>query len=354
RRAFELPGDARVRRADFFVAADAPALANLNHGNYQVWINGKTKDAWKSSRTVQCPAYLDVKEALKQGPNLIALECGFGSSKAAIGLLAVELEGGRTVETATDASWKALVAPKKELSAGWQQPTADESAWKAAREVARLGEGPWPDDSPYKKIDKLVPAPLFRKRFHIGKPVLRARVYATAAGVYELFLNGQRVGDQVLAPGWTDYTKRILYQTYDVTEMLKLGPNAIGAMVGDGWFSGNTGLWKVDNNAYGYEKALLCQLRVDYVDGTSVIVSTDDSWRAATGPIRWADLFMGEVYDARQEIPGWSRADFDDSKWVEAVRTHPDVGRLDPQSHPPIPQINELRPHRPTQPTPPF
>src|SRR5262245_7491093 len=352
RRTFELPADARVRRADFFVAADAPGQANLNHGNYQVWVNGKSKDAWKSSRTVQCPAFLDVREALKPGTNLIASESGYGSSKAAIGLLSIELEGGRIIEIATDSSWKALAAPDKELSPGWQQPGADESVWNAAREVARLGEGPWPDDSPYKKIDKLVPAPLFRKQFLIGKQVLRARVYATAAGVYELYLNGHRVGDQVLAPGWTDYTKRILYQTYDITEMLKPGPNAIGAMVGDGWFSGNNGLWKVDNNAYGYEKALLCQLRVDYADGTSEMLGTDDSWRAATGPIRWADLFMGEVYDARHEIPGWSRADFDDSKWVEAVRTHPDVGRLEPQSDPPIRKIEELRTRRLTEPRP--
>src|SRR5260370_6628807 len=237
RRTFELPTDARVRRADFLVAADAPAQANLNHGNYRVWVNGKSKDAWKSGGTVQCPAYLDVKDALRPGANLIALASGYGSGKAVIGLLSVEIEGGKTMEIATDGSWKTMVAPDKELGSGWEQPAADESAWKAAREVARFGGGPWPDDSQYKKIDKLVPAALLRKRFQISKPVLQARVYATAAGVYELYLNGQKVGDQVLAPGWTDYTKRILYQTYDVTSMLKAGPNTIGAMVGDGWFS---------------------------------------------------------------------------------------------------------------------
>ena len=352
RRSFELPADARIKRADFFVAADAPTQPNLNHGNYQIWVNGKSKDAWRSSRTVQCPAYLDVREALKPGANLIAVESGYGSEKAVIGLLRIDLGSGKTIEIPTDPTWKALVAPDKELSEGWQQPGADESVWKPAREVAQFGGGPWPDDSPYKKIDKLVPAPLFRKRFQINKAITRARVYVTAAGVYELYLNGQRVGDEVLAPGWTDYGKHILYQTYDVTGMLKPGPNAIGAMVGDGWFSGNNGLWKVDNNAYGYEKALLCQLQVDYGDGSSESIVTDGSWRAATGPIRWTDLFMGEVYDAREEVAGWSRADFDDSKWAEASRTHPDVGKLEPQTDPPIRKIDELKTRRLTEPKP--
>ena len=352
RRAFELPSNVPVRRAELLVAADAPAQATLNHGNYQVWVNGKTKDAWKSGRTVQCPSFLDVKDALKPGANWIAMESGYALDKAVIGLLSVEMLGGSTIEIATDASWKALVELDKELNSGWEQPGADESGWRSARQVARLGGGPWPDDSPYKKIDKLVPAPLLRKRFEINKAVLQARIYATAAGVYELYLNGQRVGDQVLAPGWTDYPTRILYQTYDVTSMLKAGPNVLGAIVGDGWFSGNNGLWKVNDNAYGYDKALLCQLQVDYDDGSSEIMATDGSWRCSTGPIRWTDLFMGEIYDARAEIRGWNRGDFDDSTWIPAVRTNVRVGRLEPQSDPPIRQIEELRTRRLTEPRP--
>jgi hypothetical protein len=351
RRAFELPPDVPVRRADFFVAADAPAGPSFNRGNYQVWVNGKTKDAWKSGSTVQCPSYLDVKDALKSGANLIALESGYAPGKAVIGLLSVEMEGGKKIEIATDATWQALIALDKELGTGWQE-SGGEFAWQAARELARFGGGPWPDDSPYKKIDKLVPAPLFRKRFQVNKAVLQARIYATAAGVYELYLNGQRIGDQVLAPGWTDYTRRILYQTYDVTAMLKAGPNALCAIVGDGWFSGNNGLWKVNDNAYGYDKALLCQLQVDYDDGTSETIGTDGSWRGDTGPIRWTDLFMGEIYDARQEIPGWNRADFDDSNWTAASITKPDVGRLEPQTDPPIRKIEELRSRRLTEPRP--
>ena len=167
----------------------------------------------------------------------------------------------------------------------------------------------------------LAPSPYLRREFPLDKPVRRARMYATARGVYELYINGNRVGDDVLAPGWTDYDRRIQYQTYDVTPLLAEGQNALGAVLGDGWFAGFFGFDPKHRGAlYGPRPQLLAQLDVEYEDGTTESLATDGSWRCSTGPILFSDLLMGESYDARREMPGWTEPGFDDSGWygVEA------------------------------------
>ncbi len=162
----------------------------------------------------------------------------------------------------------------------------------------------------------LAPSPYLRKEFPLDKPVRRARMYATARGVYELYVNGSRVGNDVLAPGWTDYDRRIQYQTYDVTPLLAEGPNALGAVLGDGWFAGFFGFDPKHRGAlYGARPQLLAQLDVEYEDGTTESLATDGSWRSSAGPILYSDLLMGESYDARREMPGWTEPDFDDSGW---------------------------------------
>jgi alpha-L-rhamnosidase len=150
----------------------------------------------------------------------------------------------------------------------------------------------------------------------LDRPVRRARLYATARGVYELHLNGSRVGDDVLAPGWTDYDRRVQYQTYDATALRVEGLNAIGAVLGDGWYSGYFGFDPKHRGAlYGPRPQLLTQLNVEYDDGSQESLATDGSWRCSTGPILFSDLLMGESYDARNEMPGWSHPGFDDSAW---------------------------------------
>ena len=167
----------------------------------------------------------------------------------------------------------------------------------------------------------LAPSPYLRKEVSLDRSVRRARLYATARGVYELSINGMRVGEDVLAPGWTDYDKRIQYQTYDITPLLADGPNALGAVLGDGWFSGFVGFDPKHRGAlYGARPQLLAQLDVEYEDGSRESVATDGSWRCSTGPVLFSDLLMGESYDARKEMPGWDEPGFDDSVWygVEA------------------------------------
>jgi alpha-L-rhamnosidase len=152
------------------------------------------------------------------------------------------------------------------------------------------------------------PVPFLRKEVSLrGKPV-RARLYATAAGVYEFRINGHKVGDDFFAPGWTDYRKRLQYQAYDVTDMLTGGQNALGAVLGDGWYCGHVE-WR-GRQLYGDRPALLAQLVITYEDGTNETFITDGSWRAAYGPILEADMLMGESYDARREMPGWDMPGF--------------------------------------------
>ncbi|MGC8489305.1 MAG: family 78 glycoside hydrolase catalytic domain, partial [Clostridia bacterium] len=141
-------------------------------------------------------------------------------------------------------------------------------------------------------------------RFCLPAPPLRARLHATAAGVYQPYVNGHRVGGAELAPGWTDYNRRFRYQTYDVTAEVGQGENVLGLLVGDGWYAGYVGFGR-QRAHYGQDPAVWAELHVWLSDGTKVVVATDVDWRTTTGPILYSDLLMGEAYDARRESPGW-------------------------------------------------
>jgi alpha-L-rhamnosidase len=191
-----------------------------------------------------------------------------------------------------------------------------------------------------------VRAPQFPHRFCAG--VCRretdpsARLYATALGLYEFEINGQRVGDYELAPGWTDYNKRVQYQAYDVTECLRQGDNAIGAILGDGWYSGHVE-WR-GRQRYGDRPKLLAQLVVFYEDGSNATIVTDGTWKTTFGPIVEADLIMGESYDARLELGSWSSPAYDDARWlpVDTFR-FPDID-ISPMLGPAVKRIEELKP----------
>jgi alpha-L-rhamnosidase len=192
--------------------------------------------------------------------------------------------------------------------------------------------------------------PYLRKDFALKKPVAKARVYATALGLYELHLNGQRVGDHIFAPDWTAYNKRVRYQVYDVTSLVKTGDNTLAGLVGNGWYSGHIG-----NGAYqawGKIPALFAQLEVTYTDGTTDRIVTDDTWKKHAGPITASDFMLGEDYDARQEVPGWDQPGLDVSGWV-AVSERPEAQRpLDGQIDQPVRQTGERHPQAMTEPKP--
>ncbi len=190
-------------------------------------------------------------------------------------------------------------------------------------------------------------APMLRKAFSTatGKVVKSARVYATSAGIYELYLNGEKVGKDYFNPGWTDYNKRIFYQTFDVTSMVQNGKNAMGAMLGKGWYCGNVA--HVGENRFGTTPAFLAKLVVEYTDGSKNTFVTDESWLYnGTGPITDNNFLDGEKYDATREIDGWHEAEFiPDSTWI-AVNTYTaeqlKIGEIVPQVGETVQQIATL------------
>jgi alpha-L-rhamnosidase len=197
----------------------------------------------------------------------------------------------------------------------------------------------WEED-----ITRSQPAPFLRYEFDVPAGVTRARLYVTALGVYEAQINGAVVGDQVLAPGWTSYDHRLPYQTFDVTNLLHEGRNAIGAILGDGWYRGRFGFRGYQRNIYGDRLALLAQLEITCVDGRTECIITDESWRAATGPILTGDLYDGETYDARLERAGWSEPGYDDQDWEHVRPLDRDLGTLVAPDGPPVRRIEVLAP----------
>lgn len=200
-------------------------------------------------------------------------------------------------------------------------------------------------------------APVFRKEFELASKPVRAFLHISALGLYEAEMNGRRVGDHILAPEWTDYDVRVQYQTYDVTSMLDAGKNAIGVTLGDGWYAGRIGLAHVVPNGllwgiYGANPKLIARLRVECEDGSEIIIVTDDTWRwTRNGPIRRNDILDGVVYDARKEMPGFSKPGFDDSEWEMATVTSHDA-LLVPQPNEPIRVTKELSSIAMTEPNP--
>ncbi len=186
----------------------------------------------------------------------------------------------------------------------WETGILDNSEWKASWITM--------DEAVSKES---LPSQYYRNEFSCSKKVESARVYVTSLGIYQLFLNGKKVGDQLFTPGFTSYKKRIQYQTYDVTAMLQK-ENAIGAMVGDGWYRGYLG-WDGGKAYYGDQLALLAQLQINYTDGTSETILTDKNWKVSYGAILKSDIYNGEKYDARKEMTGWARAGFDEGSWEQ-------------------------------------
>jgi alpha-L-rhamnosidase len=190
---------------------------------------------------------------------------------------------------------------------------------------------------------KPYPAPFLRKSFSVDKTVKSARIYTTAKGLYLMSLNGQRISDNLFAPGWTSYNKRLQYQTYDVTALLTKGANAWGAILGDGWYRGPL-VWQGKKNLYGSKSALLAQLNIEYTDGTTQTIITDGSWKATTGPILKSEIYDGEVYDAQKELTGWDLANYNDQSWSGCKEVTYDNSILAAQETVPVRITQTLKP----------
>lgn len=222
-------------------------------------------------------------------------------------------------------------ATKWSEAAWWETGLLDTADWEAA----------WISHPDEAKEGTAIPVRYFRNEFRSTKKIAAARLYVSAKGLYEIYLNGRKVGDQLFTPGWTSYNKRIQYQTYDVTNLLA-STNVISALLGEGWYSGYIG-FSGQRNYYGDQPALIAQLHIKYTDGSVEIRGTDGSWKVTTGAIRQSDIYNGELYDASLEMPGWKTSAFDDSHWKIAAETDQSKATLIASQGAPVKAIETLK-----------
>ncbi len=231
------------------------------------------------------------------------------------------------------------VAGQEHTFGPWSHPTIleagllDPADWRAVPVGAA-----WPEDH---DSDDRRPA-IVRREFHLDGQPVRARLYATAHGLYEAEINGNRVGDDAMSPGWTVYPRRLRYYTYDVTSYLHPGANAIGAWLGDGWYRGRLGWYGGFRNLFGSDLSFIGQLEVRFADRRVQIVATDSEWLAAPSPILRTGNYDGERYDAREERPGWSRPGHDLTGWTPVTVSHRDPATLVAPNGPPVRCTDEV------------
>ena len=235
--------------------------------------------------------------------------------------------------------WQIRSWDNKKNCSSWSEPSFWEmgilkpSEWKAE----------WISYGNEKEMTGSKPAQYFRNEFTLTKKIRSARVYTTALGLYELHINGAKISSDLFTPGWTSYKRRLQYQTYDVTSLLKKD-NAIGVILGDGWYRGNLGFSK-QNSYYGKRLALLLQMQVTYTDGTSEAICSDRNWKVTqNGPIVESDIYNGEFYDARLELTGWDRSGFDMSRWSSATLFNQSNEILIAPQGVPVKAIQEIKP----------
>jgi alpha-L-rhamnosidase len=298
----------------------------------------------------------DLTGNLTQGANIIAIETVHyvtdlnGAADAGpppmIATLVVAYTDGTMAAFVSDTSWKtAIHAPD-----GWQQKAFDDSGWKPAVDwslrqggtnQAPLGH-PWIPDS----------VKALRHAFEVNSPVKSARLYATALGSYEIFLNGKRVGDDVLAPGWTDYREHVKYQTYDVTAQVVSGKNSIGALLAPGWYETPLEWFQQPNNYGDTPPALRAQLRIEHADGSIEWIQTDESWAASPSYILHSEIYDGETQDARRQQTGWDSTDFDAAAWKRVIAIDPKLAAIEAQDFQSIRVERVLQPKTMTEPKP--
>jgi alpha-L-rhamnosidase len=332
--AIEVPTNAVIRRAVIDAAAD---------GLITIYVNGHPTRQGATSLTA--PLHAEALGQLTPGKNVVAISSavvrsairrdrGEAGRNAIAARGVIELADGRQIEFNTDGSWKAAVAP----GGNWFAPDFDDSGWASATVVATYSAQP----SKYYDIT-IGPGRYLRKNFAAAKPIVRARLYATALGVYEASINGRRVSNDLLAPGWTDYTKRVMVQTYDVTRLIVGKENSIGVVLADGWYAGRLG-W-MGAAQYGARPAFNAQLEITYADGTMDVIATDDSWKAGPGEITGSDEQWGEIIDARKAVKNWNQPSFNNSAWKNAAVEEHAVA-LVPQLGPPVRALMELAPQK--------
>ncbi len=337
RRVFELPANQAVRSATITMTAD---------NEFQFFVNGREagkSDNWKA------PGKIAIDALLRPGKNLLAVAArnvGDGPNPAGlIGRLNVIFEQGHALTLDTDGSWKSATNADN----GWNALTFDDTAWAGAKPLGEYGMQPW---GIIGNEDRRLPARYLRREFIVEKKVRRATAYVCGLGLFELYLNGQKMSEDVLSPALSEYEKRAFYLTFDATGQLKQGANAIGVILGNGRFFAPRSSVPIGTLSFGFPKLLL-QFNIEYTDGTTAQIVSDENWKlTAGGPIRANNEYDGEEYDARMEMPGWCQPKFDDSNWQPAQLVKPASPLLSAQIGEPIRVMDTLHPVAITNPKP--
>lgn len=235
--------------------------------------------------------------------------------------------------------WRVKYWDNKGRESEWSQP----SFWEMGLLKSTDWKARWIEADIPLNNELPDPCPYLRKEFKVHKKLKSARLYITSLGLYEAYLNGNKIGNDLLTPGWTNYEKRIQYQTYEITNLIKPEANSFGIILGDGWYKGNISR-KPDDEKNSQKLALLVQVSLEFVDGEIKYIISDNSWKSSVGPIKMSDLYNGEFYDARDVLEGWNTPGYDDTKWQGVTVRDYGYTRLIASAGVPVTRIKEIKP----------
>ena len=246
---------------------------------------------------------------------------------------------GEQLQECSVYKWRVKIWDEKDLESDWREAEF-ETAFFETRDLVFIYHE---EQKGSKYINVRLPAVYFRKTFKVGKEIFRARLYITSLGLYKVHINGECLIKSLIAPDWTDFHKRLYYQVYDITHELRNGDNTIGAVVGDGWYTGH--IAHCGRKNYGdYPLKLYAKILIEYTDRSIDIYNTDSSWKTSFGMIRQSDILMGEYYDARYDLGDWDSCDYDDSLWKHAKISKTDMVHMKAQKAPIVEKIEEIVP----------
>lgn len=251
--------------------------------------------------------------------------------------------GGTGLVSGQRAWWCVRVWDENDRASAWSEP----AFWEMGLLAPQDWHGKWIARAPFAGMETRVntPPPLLRRAFRIDGKVKKARAYVVGLGYFEMSINGRRIGDHLLDPGYTRYDRRVLYVTHDVTSALQLGENVVGVVLGNGWYNFEVlAVWLFDLAPWRASPRLKLELRVEYEDGRTATVVSDDRWKTSDSAITFSSVYSGESYDARREQLGWDRPLFNDADWTPAVVVDAPKGRLVAQAMPPIRLISTMPP----------
>ena len=299
-------------------------------------------NAWKTGKVI------NITHFVEKGENIFgARVVNTGSNAGFIAKIEVRYTDGSVDTIVTDSTWKCSNTVTS--TSGWERPKYNDTLWGNPDEVIEYGVAPWKNGVVMPAVVQVnvgASAPMLRKNFDVAKEIAKARLYISGLGLYELYVNGDLPDDTVLSPAHTQYDDTVHYRAYDVTDMLTQGKNALAVELGNYFYNCDFYTWMNWNTAaYRDDPKLLLELHIDYVDGTSQTVVSDESWKTYEyGPTTYNNVYKGEHYDARREVEGWTSSAFDDSLWRNAVSVDAPTGELIFENMEPLRRLKTFKP----------